>query len=431
MDPNVQVTLRWGERTMRTTRARLAAGAFVVGEGAAWALPEEALGGRRFELLRRAPEGAGVQLAVPEGASAHVWREGERPAAATEAAHTLLAGGRASVALGDISIDVAVDEGVRAKMRRRPTLVALWPQGASAALHAAIIAIFVLVAPRAGEGAELERDRLDLLTEVSSRDAEDLDDPTPSAGGDEPSGGAQPDGAIDDSPVVSSLLRGLRGGRPNGEPTSAYDALREAATFGIIGILAGGIPSEAAAARWGRAATGDPGMWGGGIDSLGFAGGLGLSGESGSGDDSGSGISLGNFGSLGRGSSGSGATLGRRRGPAIGVAHTCEGPATGCATSVNGRLPPEIIQRIVRQNFGRFRLCYEQGLRTQPGLGGRVTAKFVIDRSGAVAVAQDAGSDLPNPGVVACVVRTFETLSFPQPEGGLVTVVYPIIFDAQ
>ena len=29
----------------------------------------------------------------------------------------------------------------------------------------------------------------------------------------------------------------------------------------------------------------------------------------------------------------------------------------------NGHLPPEIIQRIVRQNFGRFRFCYENGLR--------------------------------------------------------------------
>lgn len=34
------------------------------------------------------------------------------------------------------------------------------------------------------------------------------------------------------------------------------------------------------------------------------------------------------------------------------------------ATSVSGRLPPEVVQRIARQSFGRFRLCYENGLRT-------------------------------------------------------------------
>ena len=54
------------------------------------------------------------------------------------------------------------------------------------------------------------------------------------------------------------------------------------------------------------------------------------------------------------------------------------------ATQVNGRLPPEVIQRIVRQNFGRFRLCYENGLRNNPNLQGRVSVRFVIGRDGAV-----------------------------------------------
>src|SRR5262249_37300578 len=37
-------------------------------------------------------------------------------------------------------------------------------------------------------------------------------------------------------------------------------------------------------------------------------------------------------------------------------------------TTVTGNLPPEVVQRIVRQNFGRFRLCYENGLRNNPTL---------------------------------------------------------------
>ncbi len=100
------------------------------------------------------------------------------------------------------------------------------------------------------------------------------------------------------------------------------------------------------------------------------------------------------------------------------------------ALQVNGRLPPEVISRIVRQNFGRFRLCYENGLRTNPNLQGRVAVKFVIDRTGSVTTATDGGSDLPDSSVVACVVRGFSNLSFPQPEGGIVTVVYPIVFSA-
>jgi hypothetical protein len=42
---------------------------------------------------------------------------------------------------------------------------------------------------------------------------------------------------------------------------------------------------------------------------------------------------------------------------------------------------------------------------------------------------RDGGSDIPDSGVVQGVVRGFGNLSFPQPEGGMVTVVYPILFN--
>ncbi len=101
----------------------------------------------------------------------------------------------------------------------------------------------------------------------------------------------------------------------------------------------------------------------------------------------------------------------------------------GGAAHVADRLPPEVISRIVRANMGRFRLCYENGLRSNPSLKGKVTTRFVIDRSGAVSTAADGGSDLPDRQVVQCVVRGFANLSFPQPEGGVVTVSYPIVFN--
>jgi hypothetical protein len=97
--------------------------------------------------------------------------------------------------------------------------------------------------------------------------------------------------------------------------------------------------------------------------------------------------------------------------------------------TASGRLPPEVIQRIVRQSSGRFRLCYENGLRSSPGLRGRVAVSFVIGRDGAVSHVGDGGSDLPDAGVIACVVRSFYGLSFPQPESGVVTVRYPLAFE--
>jgi hypothetical protein len=95
---------------------------------------------------------------------------------------------------------------------------------------------------------------------------------------------------------------------------------------------------------------------------------------------------------------------------------------------ISGRLPPEAIQRIVRLNFGRFRVCYEHGLARNPNLEGTVSVRFVIGHDGAVSNVGNGGSTLPDPEVVSCVVRVFYGLSFPDPEGGIVTVTYPIAF---
>ncbi len=228
-------------------------------------------------------------------------------------------------------------------------------------------------------------------------------------------------------------------------------ALAEAQEFGMIGLMntpAGGDPN-APAAPWGRddkapaapaaaASAASPpadalsargNMWGDQIgDSFG-AGGVGLKGVGEGGGGRSEGIGLGNIGTLGHGAgTGTGQGFGSGSGR-LGGAHSSKAPTIRQgAITVNGRLPPEVISRIVRQNFGRFRLCYENGLRSNPTLQGRVATRLVIGRDGAVSQSSDGGSDLPDQAVVACVVRSFGSLSFPQPEGGIVTVVYPVIF---
>lgn len=97
------------------------------------------------------------------------------------------------------------------------------------------------------------------------------------------------------------------------------------------------------------------------------------------------------------------------------------------STSVVGRLPPEVIQRIVRRNFGRYRLCYENALKADPKVTGRVTVTFQIQTDGASKDAK-ATSDITDATMVECVRKGFEDLSFPAPEGGVVKVTYPILF---
>ncbi len=163
-------------------------------------------------------------------------------------------------------------------------------------------------------------------------------------------------------------------------------ALASAREVGMIGLI--GSMGDGGGAPWGRE------------DSLGESFGMGGLGLSGVGRDGG--------GGGGRG-----------------IPHIRQG-----TTTVNGRLPPEVIQRIVRQNFGRFRLCYEQGLRADPKLAGTVATKFVIDTTGAVSsAARDSSTTLTDANVVSCITRAFGNLSFPQPEGGIVVVTYPVILE--
>ena len=225
---------------------------------------------------------------------------------------------------------------------------------------------------------------------------------------------------------------------PHGARAAA--ALRDSAEFGMIGLLnsgAGGDPN-APISPWGRddSIGNDPGsargtMWGDDIgDSFG-QGGLGMSGLGERGGGRGEGIGLGSIGTIGHGTTtgtGTGQGFGSGHGR-LGGDHVGKPPQVRMgAMMVSGRLPPEVIERIVRQSFGRFRFCYEKGLRNNPNLQGRVSARFEIRTDGDVGSVSNGGSDMPDSAVVSCVVRAFYGFAFPQPEGGSVTVVAPIMF---
>lgn len=231
----------------------------------------------------------------------------------------------------------------------------------------------------------------------------------------------------------------VQGPQDNPDPHIARQAaLREAMEFGMIGLLNTGAAGDpnAPTAPWGRdtslgtdevSAMGN--MFGDEIGDAYGAGGLGLSGIGEGGGGRGEGIGLGSIGTLGHGAgTGTGQGFGSGHGR-LGGSHRTKAPQVRMgATTVSGRLPPEVIQRIVRQNYGRFRMCYEQGLSKNPNLEGRVTVRFVIGRDGSVSNVSNGGSDIPDSSVVQCVIRNYYGLSFPQPEGGIVTVVYPIMF---
>jgi hypothetical protein len=325
--------------------------------------------------------------------------------------------------------------------------------GLSFLLHMGLVAVFAFFMPsmRGDDSEDIDRDQILMMQkllnaaaerEQDERENQEVTETAP----DQKEGGTGTRAKGEEGSMGNPNTKdtghkyGVQGPKDNPDPHLAKQAaLQEAAQFGMIGLIStmGGGDPNAPTAPWGReessgqdekSARGN--MFGDTIgDSFG-AGGLGLSGVGEGGGGRGEGIGLGNFGGLGHGAgTGTGQGIGNGRGR-LGGGHKVSAPRIReGATTVNGRLPPEVIQRIVRQNFGRFRLCYENGMRNNPNLQGRVTVKFIIDRSGAVSMTADGGSDLPDQGVVQCVVRGFGNLSFPQPEGGMVTVVYPIMFN--
>jgi hypothetical protein len=92
---------------------------------------------------------------------------------------------------------------------------------------------------------------------------------------------------------------------------------------------------------------------------------------------------------------------------------------------VVGAIPKDSIHRVVRENFASIRQCYEQLVMANPGLQGRVIAKFKVAIDGTV---QDASATGVHPDLETCVATQVRKFKFPRPDKGDVLVEYPFTF---
>jgi hypothetical protein len=471
----VEIVIRWGTTVLHVAHLTPPR-SFHVGETTSKAskcdffLPSEKLGTSRMPLVIARPDGA-LRLVLPAGASGSITLAGAasqsvaailasgkaEPSTELSGASeiTLPSGSKAEIEVGGICFEVATVNAGRAVAGRFSMDANSLPyQGLSLLLHVGLLAATALFMPKLAMAADEDLSdeqkymiatRLD---QAAEREQEKKDELTADSNHDGATGGTGAQAKLESGSMGSATSTntngrwGAKGDKDNKDvQLSRTAALRQAAEFGMIGLLntgAGGDPN-APTVPWGgtetngndaRSALGN--MWGANLDEAGGAGGLGLTGVGEGGGGQFEGIGLGRIGTIGHGSGdgdGQDFGFGRSKGILRGT-HTAKAPGTvrvGTAT-VGGHLPPEVIQRIVRQNFGRFKLCYENGLRNNPNLQGRVAVNFVIGHEGEVSQAQSGGSDLPDAGVVSCVVRAFYGLSFPHPESGIVTVSYPIVF---
>ncbi|MFO0664929.1 MAG: AgmX/PglI C-terminal domain-containing protein [Polyangiaceae bacterium] len=458
----LEVTISWGDNVLHSVHLSPPR-AFTVGEGGDFLLPTEVLGQSRVELV--SGMGSAMQVSVPPGAKLVVSHDDGRTESmqgawnlAPRAEAVLTLHGDIIVRMRAVAAGKKVDRGVLASLAN-----AVYKHvGFSLVMHAGVIGSLAFFMPKMGvdDAEEQNRDQILMMQKYLNASAahETEQDKTAGASDGSPSGGQEgerakgAEGKIGSTTAKSGEGRWAKQGPPdNPNPAlSRKELLQQAAQFGMVGLVSSSNLSDmnAPTSPWapdvaqGKDSTSANGnMWAANIGDAPGLGGLGLLGADEGGGGNGVGIGIGKEGVMGPGLGhctpggncvgvGNGPGGWGRGGNGLKGNHVPKGPSARPLgeTIGGGHIPPEVIQRIVRANFGRFRNCYESALRTNPSLSGRVATKFVIDRTGAVSAVSDGGSDIPDRGVVSCVNRSFYGLSFPQPEGGVVTVTYPILF---
>jgi TonB family protein len=82
----------------------------------------------------------------------------------------------------------------------------------------------------------------------------------------------------------------------------------------------------------------------------------------------------------------------------------------------------------VRARMGLIKACYENGLKRNPGLKGKISIRFTILETGALADVSTAQNSLGSAEVATCIMNTMRTWRTQFRPSGPVTVEYPFVF---
>ncbi|MBP9111835.1 MAG: AgmX/PglI C-terminal domain-containing protein [Polyangiaceae bacterium] len=442
---NVHVALYWDDVPTESWTASANTSLFV-GEQTARSVPNLS----RFALF--APSAYGITINVPDGWELHV--DGQP----NTDSNTLTLGHFAILREPGASFALRIELVERSRRAFGLRLEGAGTILASLAAHACLFGSFAYFMPSLGadDAGELSRDQILRMRAYLDASAEREKEAALEEAG--PKGNEQ-DSAQGGKAIGEAGLMGKPNVTTKGKWSLAGNAtpdkvtfdktreMRDASESGMVALIGtlSQYASPSIAAPWGSTANGaDSSTVNGGLWDMpvGESGGfLGLSdhGNGPGGDGNNVGIGLNQIGTIGTRGTPDGSGMGTCGGDKgcggvhVGGSHTTRAPRMREGKfETTGSLPREVIQRIVRQNFGRFRLCYENGLRTNPSLQGRVAVNFLIGRDGRVVSSNvnSGATELPDANVQSCVAQSFQGLSFPEPQNGSVKVMYPIVFAA-
>jgi hypothetical protein len=148
-------------------------------------------------------------------------------------------------------------------------------------------------------------------------------------------------------------------------------------------------------------------------------------------------VGIGNLGSIGGGTSAGNGAIGDA-GVSVGDGELGDGTGTGTGTGSGsgdgkgaglGGYDLNGAKKVIYNNIGALRYCYEKELKANPALGGSFVLEFTILMSGMPErkTMKLMGSE-GYPNLSNCVLNKFARLQFPKPKSFEVTIRYPINF---
>lgn len=425
----LEVTVKWGANVLHVAHLSPVRSFSVGEEGCDFTVSRDVVGAERVEVVR------------VEGGSVVVPSTGKK----------LEGDANEKVAIGGLTFEVKCTKaGRKVAGATRINKRAVGLGGLAALLHGGIFAAMFAFTPSldstdANTIASDQQARLNqMMQAMAEKEIEQKENPEVAAnqnsekGGDEGAKAKDPEGQAGTTQPTRDNGHYAIKGQSQQVMLSRRDAIQDAQDFGMVGLLntlRGG--PDTLTADWATEAMGhdainaNGNMWADSLGPGGGTGGLGLSSDGLGGGGRADNIGLGQIGT------------GHSMGNCIGT--MCTGFSTGgplgthlakapkiSQKPVEGstRIPAEVIQRTIQRNFGRFRGCYETGLKSNPALAGRVSVALTIGADGAVSSVANAGSDLPDASVVSCIVRNFGGLNFPAPDA-VVHIVYPLALSPQ
>jgi TonB family protein len=101
------------------------------------------------------------------------------------------------------------------------------------------------------------------------------------------------------------------------------------------------------------------------------------------------------------------------------------------APRTKGTINIDEVRAVIKDHMGRIQVCLNEEITKNPDAPpptGEIRVQFTIGSAGQVTATRIASSTLNKPQVENCVLRRFARMQFPKPQGGDVTIVFPIVF---